>query len=765
MLIRLLVACFFIIFFHIHVLIAQRVDINELKKIVSDATSPQGNVDALNDLFLAYIFIHRDSANKYREQAFRLATQSNYLKAIAYNKAFEGIMYKLAGTYTGASDNFLESLKLFEAIKDTSGIAFIYNEIGIISTEQGFFELAETYFNRSLQIRLKNKDEFGTSDCYYDLGNLELRRNNTEKALSYHQKALQIRQKVGTKIFPIAHSFRCMADVYRAKGDYKYAQIYAQEALNILKNKRDAFIYSEIYNVLGGIYYGQGDFSKALEMYQQALDSANKVGYKGKIQKVYLGIARCYSGLNLPAKSQLFYEKSLTLKDSLSFSNEVEKIMNMKAKEEIKEKQKEIIELQKNKEKQKEKLVYQNVLIFTFLIFFVVLGVLLYVLVQFNRRYRKTNYELAEKNKEVLTQSEEIEAQRDSLVKNNESFRQQNEQIKKQRNDLKKLAEYVGNYKDKIKIQRDALQVAYEKINGHRQQIKAQRNDLKRLIETITAYKDKIKAQRERLASLNEEIKSLNDYLEDKVKERTHELKNIIESLSKQNQDLEQFSYIISHNLRAPVARILGLVNIFDKENNNVKFNTQILGHLTKATEDLDVIIRDLTEVISIRNNLNMAKEQVNLEAVTSEACAYLESEVKKANAQIHTHFEAINIFSVKSYAQSIIYNLLSNAIKFRSNQRDLVFRIKTEYMEDYVCFSVRDNGIGMDLTNVDKYKVFGLYQRMHEHVEGKGMGLFLVKTQIEALNGKVEVESKYNEGSVFRVYFPMKDEEAGDLF
>jgi sensor histidine kinase regulating citrate/malate metabolism len=63
-----------------------------------------------------------------------------------------------------------------------------------------------------------------------------------------------------------------------------------------------------------------------------------------------------------------------------------------------------------------------------------------------------------------------------------------------------------------------------------------------------------------------------------------------------------------------------------------------------------------------------------------------------------------------------------------------------------------------MDLSNLDQYKIFGLYQRMHEHTEGKGMGLFLVKTQVESLGGKIEVESEVEVGTTFRVYFPSKN-------
>ncbi len=207
------------------------------------------------------------------------------------------------------------------------------------------------------------------------------------------------------------------------------------------------------------------------------------------------------------------------------------------------------------------------------------------------------------------------------------------------------------------------------------------------------------------------------------------------------------------------MARILSLVNIFDVENKNSEFNVQILSHLAKATRDLDTIIWDLTEVISIRNSFNLLKEQINIEELTKEISNYLEGEIKNSHAQIQSSFEVKTIFSVRSYVQSILHNLLSNAIKFRSNRREPQIYIKTERVNNYFCLSIRDNGMGMDLTNTNQYKIFGLYQRLHDHVEGKGMGLFLVKTQVEALNGKIEVESKLNEGSIFRVYLPVKDE------
>jgi len=108
----------------------------------------------------------------------------------------------------------------------------------------------------------------------------------------------------------------------------------------------------------------------------------------------------------------------------------------------------------------------------------------------------------------------------------------------------------------------------------------------------------------------------------------------------------------------------------------------------------------------------------------------------------------------VPVYIESILYNLVSNGIKYRAPERTPVINLKTTQEGDRVVMTVRDNGIGMDLTKL-REKVFTLYQRFHHHVEGKGMGLFLVKTQVEALNGTIEIESNVHEGTIFKISLP----------
>ncbi len=274
-----------------------------------------------------------------------------------------------------------------------------------------------------------------------------------------------------------------------------------------------------------------------------------------------------------------------------------------------------------------------------------------------------------------------------------------------------------------------------------------------------------VEAQKEDLAQKvairTQEIEYLNVGLEKKIAERTQELQHTIKDLSQQYQTLEQFSYIISHNIRSPIARIQGLLNIYNKENLQDPLNQEIWSYLEQATMDLDSTIKDLTQVIAIRNSFDKTLEKIYLTDILQTILASLQHEIESAKAEISVDIlKANELFSVKTYIQSITYNLISNAIKYRYARRPLKIEIKSEIVDDYICLSVKDNGVGIEMENMDKYKIFGMYQRMHTHVDGKGLGLYLVKTQIEALGGEVEVESELNVGTIFKVYFPFAKDE-----
>ncbi|HCZ34797.1 MAG TPA: two-component sensor histidine kinase, partial [Cytophagales bacterium] len=112
------------------------------------------------------------------------------------------------------------------------------------------------------------------------------------------------------------------------------------------------------------------------------------------------------------------------------------------------------------------------------------------------------------------------------------------------------------------------------------------------------------------------------------------------------------------------------------------------------------------------------------------------------------------SISTIPTYIESILYNLIANAIKFRSPNRKPVVTIKTFSSENQIAIHVSDNGLGIDLSLV-RDKLYGLYQRFHTHVEGRGLGLYLVKAQVDALSGSIEIESSPDKGTTFRIRFP----------
>ncbi len=275
--------------------------------------------------------------------------------------------------------------------------------------------------------------------------------------------------------------------------------------------------------------------------------------------------------------------------------------------------------------------------------------------------------------------------------------------------------------------------------------------DLQAELETL---RNELQVREEQLKHQREEFDALHSDLENKIKERTMELQSMAENLLQRNKDLEEFSYIVSHNLRAPVANMLGLASLFKNPHTQEEHQKELFPYIEESAKRLDTTIKDLSEVLSIRNNAMKNCEQVNLQETVDFVKKSLKNEIKERNVEITTDFSQVDtLYTVRAYLESILYNLLSNAIKYSSPTRRPQVRIKTHIENNYTCLSVIDNGLGIDLKS-GTYKIFGLYQRMHTHTEGKGFGLYLVQTQIEALNGKIEVESEVGVGSTFKVYF-----------
>jgi PAS domain S-box-containing protein len=222
--------------------------------------------------------------------------------------------------------------------------------------------------------------------------------------------------------------------------------------------------------------------------------------------------------------------------------------------------------------------------------------------------------------------------------------------------------------------------------------------------------------------------------------------------IARHHKDLEQFTYMVSHNLRAPVAQIKGLAFLLADPSSadNPEFR-RCLDSLTIAAENLDTVIRDLNRLLHSGKRPGGALEMVTLSGLVTEIRSMTGKLLDSNNILIHTNFQVDTLYTVRSYLHSILLNLITNSIKYRSAGTPVVIGINSRKENNKILIAYRDNGIGIDMEKHGD-RLFGMYERFDMSAEGLGLGLYMIKTQIELLRGRVEVSSAPGQGTEFLI-------------
>ena len=254
--------------------------------------------------------------------------------------------------------------------------------------------------------------------------------------------------------------------------------------------------------------------------------------------------------------------------------------------------------------------------------------------------------------------------------------------------------------------------------------------------------------------AVNGIVTNSRDITDKKVRE--DEKNQLIHELIQNNKDLKQFSYITSHNLRAPLTNLLGVLDLIDESQIKDETTLFFLEVFKKSTVQLDDTINDLIKILVVKDNASLPLEKVNLTDVFVKTTELLSTTISNINAEINFDFnDAPAISYNNSYLESIFINLLTNSLKFHHPGRRAVINVysKSNAENGTVTLYFNDNGLGIDLAR-NGHKIFGMHQRFHENSEGKGIGLYLIQSQIKTLGGDINVESNVNEGTSFIVTF-----------
>ncbi len=239
------------------------------------------------------------------------------------------------------------------------------------------------------------------------------------------------------------------------------------------------------------------------------------------------------------------------------------------------------------------------------------------------------------------------------------------------------------------------------------------------------------------------------------IRGKEEKLLKITRDLSDQIKNLQQFSYMVSHNLRAPAANILGLVALIGKLGKNTPAFEEAVLNLGNCADKLDEVIRDMNRVLSIRERgFLLKKEEVNMLEVCEEALRDVLPELTGSYHYVTLNIDKnLTLDLNRTYLVESLKHLFSNAVKFRHTDRDFNLQVDLLQKKGKAELSIRDNGIGMDISLVNNH-IFQLYKRFHHGYEGRGVGLFLVKTYLEELGATINVESAPTKGTTFKIKF-----------
>jgi PAS domain S-box-containing protein len=234
-----------------------------------------------------------------------------------------------------------------------------------------------------------------------------------------------------------------------------------------------------------------------------------------------------------------------------------------------------------------------------------------------------------------------------------------------------------------------------------------------------------------------------------KMVESERKLKDYLQVTREQNQSLLNFAHIVSHNLRSHSTNMSMLIDFLMKEDNLEEVD-KIKEMLQSASTGLTDTVSHLNEVVQVRTSTLEKMKSVNLQKSIYGTLRNLEAQIDELNPVLKINVPKQHFINVvPAYLDSILLNLFTNAMKYCSPKRKLEINISSEEKEDKIIVKFRDNGLGLDLGRYGT-RVFGMFKTFHNHKDAKGIGLFITKNQIEAMRGKIDIESSVDVGTTF---------------
>jgi len=621
-----------------------------------------------------------------------------------------------------------QSNDLAKSLKDSLVIVKSYNALGYIHKENGNYTEAIKNYQEALLIATENQYNDQIKFLLNNLALSHMYLGDYDKSLDYHLRTLELKEKSNDKV-GIALTYNNIGLVYYKIGDHEKALDYFLASLKI---KRENDFKSGIENSLiniGLAYTGLEDYNKAISAYDEVFEICGDLCDQQIALDAYMGSGFSYYTIDNYVKAELNFKRALKI------ANKVNDPPNLI-----------IANLYLSKIKLAENKI-DSAFIFI----------------------------ASAESKSNQTDAKTWKMEIDNLYAELYGAEGNYERAYFHENRYSTLKDSIFNeelIKNLANIQLDYQEAqTQEIIAGKDTQIK-RRTQINLMLGGITIlisallfilYKNiqlKKKANR-RLAEANEiiehqnkELTNVNAVLEDRVKERTKELKKTNEALKKSNEELDNFIYKTSHDIRGPLATLMGVCNIAQIDVKDQKA-LDYFDKLSLTATRLNEILSKLLTINQI-NNTALQPQKIYVAELVENLAAEQIMNFKNPKIEISVDIEdSLNLTSDLDLLRVIYGNLISNAIKFRdtSDRRDSFINITATKSNNFIEFNIKDNGIGINETETEK--IFEVFSKATDIADSSGIGLYLVKLAVEKLSGSISFEQTEEGYTAFKVILP----------
>jgi serine phosphatase RsbU (regulator of sigma subunit) len=398
-----------------HAKARQAAEADSLERVLQNPQPDTVRIRALNRLAFLLRNSQIEKARTYAETAYKLAQSASYKQGLAESLGFLGLIYYRLGMHDQAIERHLQSLRLFEELKDNRQIAFRYNDIANIYVTQGYFDRALEYHNKSLALKQSINDREGVATSLKNIANMYLMQKRYTESLEYCFKALPIADSLGDQRLR-GHVLQFLGEIYLAQRDYKRAIEYLQKSYDIKASINEQFTLARLMNSIGNAYLNQNDLPRALKYYQDALTIAKKTGVKLEEQISYGNISNAYRLMNDYRKAYDYHVLFMNMKDYIFNETSREKITMLETRFQSEKKQAEIDRLNMESTLQQQEIAQQNQRFYFIVGLVAVLAVFGVVMVRTNNLRRRTNLLLQKQKQEIEIVYKELELKNNDIT-------------------------------------------------------------------------------------------------------------------------------------------------------------------------------------------------------------------------------------------------------------------------------------------------------------------------------------------------------------